>query len=309
MQCIDDRERRRTAVLQHRYQHTSVSVLPHDIGLWREAVAHVSHFTQIGRRAIERAHRNVVEPFHRSGRAVHIDRVFLRPDLGRAGWQNQVLRIERADHIRRRQAFGEQRARVEVDRDQPRFAAVRIRHGRARNRHQLRAQEVQRSVVERLLGELWARQAELDHRDAGSRVTDHQGRRRARRHLLELCLLDGHRLRNRGLDVRVRLQEHLEDRDARQRLRFDVLDVVDGGGQTALVDGRDAVGHVFGRQARVIPDDADHRNIDFRQHVDRRGQQHEWRRQQDQNGHHDERVWPLKRNVDDPHETRPRECR
>ncbi len=31
----------------------------------------------------------------------------------------------------------------------------------------------------------------------------------------------------RGLDVRARLEEDLDDRDARQRLRLDVLDVVD----------------------------------------------------------------------------------
>ena len=67
---------------------------------------------------------------------------------------------------------------------------------------------------------------------------------------LQLRLFDGDRLRDRGLDVRVRLEEHLDDRDARERLRLDVLDVVDRGRQAALVDRRDALAHVLGRQAR-----------------------------------------------------------
>ena len=41
-------------------------------------------------------------------------------------------------------------------------------------------------------------------------------------------------LRDRRLDVGARLEEDLDDRDAAQRLRLDVLDVVDRGRQRAL---------------------------------------------------------------------------
>jgi hypothetical protein len=40
-QVGDDVQRRRAAVLEHRQQHAALAVLAHDIGLRREAVAHV----------------------------------------------------------------------------------------------------------------------------------------------------------------------------------------------------------------------------------------------------------------------------
>ena len=50
----------------------------------------------------------------------------------------------------------------------------------------------------------------------------------------ERRLRDRRDLRERRLDVGVRLEEHLDDGDARQRLRLDVLDVVDERRQAAL---------------------------------------------------------------------------
>ena len=51
-------------------------------------------------------------------------------------------------------------------------------------------------------------------------------------------------------------------------LRFDVLDVVDRRGQRALGDGDDAVGHLFGGEALVLPDDAHHRDVDVGKDID-----------------------------------------
>ena len=55
-------------------------------------------------------------------------------------------------------------------------------------------------------------------------------------------------LRQRRLDVGVRLEEHLDDRQPGQRLRLDVLDVVDERRHAALAPVRDAVLHLLGRQ-------------------------------------------------------------
>ncbi len=52
----------------------------------------------------------------------------------------------------------------------------------------------------------------------------------------------------------------------------------------------DPLPHLLRRQAVVVPDDADHRNVDFRKDVGRHVQQRERRRQHDQHRHHDERV-------------------
>ena len=61
-------------------------------------------------------------------------------------------------------------------------------------------------------------------------------------------LRDAGDLRERQVLVDVRLEEILDHRDAVQRLRLGVLDIVDGGLRGALGVQHDAVGHVLGRQ-------------------------------------------------------------
>jgi len=114
-------------------------------------------------------------------------------------------------------------------------------------------------------------------------------------------LLLRHDLGDRGGNIGVRLEENLDDRDAVQRLRLDVLDVVDQSGQTALVLRGDAVAHFLGGQPSVVPDDADHRNIDFRKDVRGHPQKNQWRRKEDQQRHDQERIRPPQRNLNDPH--------
>ena len=64
----------------------------------------------------------------------------------------------------------------------------------------------------------------------------------------------------------------------------------------------DALAHLLGRQAVVVPDDADHRDVDVREDVGRRAQDGERAddRMQDQR-HHDERVGAAERESNDPH--------
>ena len=67
--------------------------------------------------------------------------------------------------------------------------------------------------------------------------------------------IDRHHLRERGLDVRGRLEEDLDDRDAGERVRLDVLDVAHRRRQAALALAGDALPHLLRRQAVVVPDD------------------------------------------------------
>ena len=137
-----DVQRRRAAVLQHRQQHAALAVLAHDVGLRREAVAHEGDVADGGRRAVDGAHRQVVERGDGVGRAVHLHRVFGRSELGGARRQDQVLQVDRVDDVRRRQPARLQRVGVEVDRDQLVLAAVRERDRDAGDVDQLRAQDV-----------------------------------------------------------------------------------------------------------------------------------------------------------------------
>ena len=91
----------------------------------------------------------------------------------------------------------------------------------------------------------------------------------AGRHDAQQGLRDGGDLRERQFDLGVGLEVDADDGDAGVGLRLDVLDVVDGGGHGPLEDGDDALFHLFGRQAVVVPDDADDRDIDVRKDIDR----------------------------------------
>ncbi len=63
------------------------------------------------------------------------------------------------------------------------------------------------------------------------------------------CTMRRH-LGQRGLNIRFRPEEDLDHADAVDRLRLDVLDVVDRDGDAALRVGDDAVGHLARAQNR-----------------------------------------------------------
>ena len=87
------------------------------------------------------------------------------------------------------------------------------------------------------------------------------------------------------------------------RLRFDVLDVVDGGGVRPLGDGDDAPLHLVRRHARIGEDHADDRNIDLRKDVGRHARDGHAAEQRDHERGNDEGIRAAKSETDDPHKT------
>jgi hypothetical protein len=79
---------------------------------------------------------------------------------------------------------------------------------------------------------------------------------------------------------------------------LDVLDVVDGGGQRALEQGRHAARHLVRRQARVLPGDGDHGHFDVGEDVG--GRAHRGQRADDQQRErqHDEGIGTPQRDAD-----------
>jgi hypothetical protein len=61
------------------------------------------------------------------------------------------------------------------------------------------------------------------------------------------------------------------------------------------------VGHVIGGEAVERPDDAQHRNIDIGENIDRRTKDHHRTGEHDQQRHHDEGVRSAQCKPDDPH--------
>ena len=104
---------------------------------------------------------------------------------------------------------------------------------------------------------------------------------------------NGRHLRHRDVHVRAGLEENLDDAAAVHRLRFDVLDVVDRGGERALVHGPDALFHLLGRSARCnskAPRPPECRRWGK---FGRRAQDDQRADHQDQQRQHDERIGAL----------------
>ncbi|MDQ1094491.1 hypothetical protein QE400_003904 [Xanthomonas sacchari] len=286
----DDRQRRGRAVLHHRHQHRAIAVDVHDVGLRRRAVADMRHVADEHRGAVDRLHRQVAEFRDVRWRVVELQRVFVLADLLRSHRRDEVLRRQRVGHVLRRQAARLQRRRVDVDLDLAGLAAERVRNRRAGHGGQLRADDVEPEVGQVLLGEPFAGQRQLDDRHRGGVVVEDQRRRGALRQLPQHGLRDGGDLRVGGTDVYGGLEEDLDDAEALDRIGFDVLDVVYGGGEHALERRGDAAGHLVGRQAGVLPHHGDHRDLDVRKDVGGRAQRGERTYDQDQQGQDDEGI-------------------
>ena len=114
-------------------------------------------------------------------------------------------------------------------------------------------------------------------------------------------LRNGRNLGNTALNVRGRLQEHFNNSDSIQRLRFDVLDVINGCGKGSLGDADDPVAHVLGYQTVEIPNDADDGNVDVRKNIRRGAKDRKRPHDQDEYGHNHEGVWPAQCKSNDPH--------
>ena len=129
--------------------------------------------------------------------------------------------------------------------------------------------DVLAEVVERGVRQRIARQAQLDDRDVGRAIAQNQRRRDVARHVLQHDQRELRQLRDGAAHVRAFVQIDLDDADADVAVGFDAGDVVDQRGQLPLVKRQDAVLHVRRAHAVVGPDDADDRNVDFREDVDR----------------------------------------
>src|SRR5262249_3398807 len=141
--------------------------------------------------------------------------------------------------------------------------------GSARDRHQAGADKIHAKIVQLLLSESLAGQSQLNDRHARGAIGDHQRGRGSRWQLAQLGLGDCRDLRDGFGDFSIRLKKNLYHRHAIQRLRLDVLNVIDQRGEGALGLEDDAARHVRSIEAGVVPDYADYRNINVGKNVGR----------------------------------------
>src|SRR5437667_250689 len=80
-----------------------------------------------------------------------------------------------------------------------------------------------------------------------------------------------------------------------------MLDIINGGGKRSLRDANDPVGHVLRHEAVIVPDDADHRNVDVRENVRWGAENCQRPHNYDEYRHHHKCIWPPQRQSDNPH--------
>ena len=251
-----------------RQQYGALPVDAHDIGLRGKTVAYPGDVLHVNGRTTNRLDWNAVQICDRlRGCIGNGNIVFSGADLGRSCGQDQVLHADRIDHIQRGQALRLQGRGIQIHLHLTLFTAIGIRHRSPGHGDELRPNEIQAVVVELLLRQILPRKSQLEDGHTRCAVGKNERRRRSRRQLPELGLRNSRNLRNTLLNVRGRLEEHFDNRDSIERLRFDVLDVVDGGGKRSLGNANDTVAHVLRDETVIVPDDADDGNIDGRKNV------------------------------------------
>src|SRR5579883_2587242 len=298
---IDDAERGRLAVARDGDEHAARAVGAHDIVLDVEAVAHLGDILDIYIRAVDRLDRQIVERVPIGRAAADLNLVFGAAELGGAGGENQVLQVEGVGDIDGGEPLGIELIEVEIHHDGPLLSAERVGDGGALHGAERRADEVVADVEDLLLAEGLAGESELEDRHARSVVLQDVRREHAGRHLAQRRVHRGGGLRHRHIDLDVRMEVNFDDGVARIGLRFDVLDVVDVGGEAALEAGHHALFHLFGREAGVHPEHADHGDIDVGEDIHRHGAYGCPAEDGDEDGHHDEGVRAAEGEADNPH--------
>ena len=147
------------------------------------------------------------------------------------------------------------------------LAAVGQRHAGALDVSQAGTDELQAVIIQVGLAHALATEAELHDGNRRSVVLDHKGWIGARRQDAQDGLHNSGDLRQGKLDLDIRLEEDLDDRDALVALALGVLHVIDRGGQRALAHRDHTAFHLGGRQAGVGPHDRDDGNVDVGKNV------------------------------------------
>ena len=169
------------------------------------------------------------------GLLFNADRVFGAGELRRARGQDQVLQVHRVRDVDGRQPLRVQLVEIQVHHDLAVLAAERdtTPWRLARCASGVRMKLFPRSKISCSLERL-AAEAELQNRHARRVVLQDLRRERARRHVAhrDLALRDD--LREREIDLHVRMEVDADGRDALVRLRLDMLDADDVDGERAL---------------------------------------------------------------------------
>ncbi len=309
LDALDDAQGGGGAGLEDGEENGAMAVLADDVGLRNGGVGDGGDILEIDGRSIDLFDGEIGEAEEAGRRAVEADVVLQGADLGGATGLDDVLIAEGGEDLVRGDADGLHLLGIEVEHDGTLLAAVGGGDDGAGDGDELRPHDVHAVVVQLLLVEALARESELQDGDGGGGEVNDLRREDAGRELLEHLLGAGGDLGVGGVEGGARLQVDLDDVFAVEAGGLDVLDVIDEGGEGALVGAGDASFDLFGTEAGVLPGNRDNGDIDVGEDV-RGGPQDEHRSSDhDENRKDDKRIGPVERQPDNPHEALPMDKR
>ena len=206
--------------------------------------------------------------------------------------ENEVLGVEGVDDVLRGQVLRLKGRKIDIDRHDPHLPAIRVRHRGAPHGRKTLLYPVQRHVLQLLLREFSARDTVLKDRNGRGIIADDERRGGAGRQEAQGCLPARRELSHGVRDRGAGLEEYLDHAHAVVRGGFNVLDIVDKGGDHALMVVDDARFYFLCGETVVHPDHGHDRDVDLRENVRRRSQQHERGQQQKHQRRHHEGVGP-----------------
>ena len=202
--------------------------------LRNESIVNGSDILHVDRGAVNRLDRKVVEVGKNRRAAVQPHRILGRRKFRSSSRKDEVLKIQGVRDIDRRKLFRVEFVEIQVDDDLAVFPAKRIRDIRALNDRERGADEILCQIEDFLFLKLFAAQPKLQDRHACRIVFQNLRRECPGRHIAHLNLALRHDLRQRQIDLHVRMEIHANYRNALVRLRFDMFDADDVRCESAL---------------------------------------------------------------------------
>jgi hypothetical protein len=246
------------------------AIAAHDIGLHLEAVGDRGDIPQVRGDAIFLLDGQTVELIDGAWRAVDADIVFLGSDLDRSPRRHHILDGQGIENIAGRKMARLHCGLIEIDRDLALLAAIGGRHNRTRNGNELWMDEVLGVVIQRLLAEPFAGDAQPHDRHAGGAIADNFWWEDAGRQLAKLILRCRRRFCRGPSDVGARLQVDPDHDESVVGSGLDMIHVIDEVAEILLERSRQPAFELLGIESCILPGQRDDRDIDSRKHIHRR---------------------------------------
>ena len=168
--------------------------------------------------------RNAIQLIDLVDQAVGVNVVVVRADLDVAGRQDQVVLVDRVNHVHHAQLARKQLVRIDVNHHLAVFSAERRRNLGSFHNGDLVANRELSDIVQLRLAEALALQRDQTDRKAGGIEFEHHRRESAGRQALQVRQGEVGKLGHVGVGVGAGLKVHLDDADAGQRTRLHVID-------------------------------------------------------------------------------------